>query len=210
MPKPSLRCDIKTSLDVCAQTYPNSHIFHRGVARVRVPILLKNGSCISLADLCLGAKSLKLQLVSHSPLPSQQLSESLELWQEVTGGEERWRERREAAERQKTEGRWEDKEILTNMERSRVRKERWWKQGWVEKAIRRGDTILWVWEVGKFQGWITAALQADSVWGGRVCLDKTAWQLHCWCPALGWLISKAEFDAGGRDPARGTGMRCLV
>lgn len=31
-----------------------------------------------------------------------------------------------------------------------------------------------VWEVGKFQGWITGALQADSVWGGRVCLDKTA------------------------------------
>lgn len=68
---------------------------------------------------------------------------------------------------------------------------------------RRGDMMLWVWEVGKFQGWITGALQADSVWGGRVCLDKTAWQLHCRCPALGWLISKAEFDAGGR----GVGMK---
>lgn len=38
----------------------------------------------------------------------------------------------------------------------------------------RGDMILRVGEVGKFQGWITAALEADNVWGGRVCLDKTA------------------------------------
>lgn len=39
---------------------------------------------------------------------------------------------------------------------------------------RRGGTMLRFWEVGKFQGWITGALQADSVWGGRVCLDKKA------------------------------------
>lgn len=39
-------------------------------------ILLKNVNCISLADLGLRATSLKLQLVSHNPLPSQQLSES--------------------------------------------------------------------------------------------------------------------------------------
>ena len=38
----------------------------------------------------------------------------------------------------------------------------------------RGDVMLRLWEVGKFQSWITGALQADSVRGGRVCLDKTA------------------------------------
>lgn len=39
---------------------------------------------------------------------------------------------------------------------------------------RRGDMMLRFWEAGKFQGWITEALHADSVRGGRVCLDKTA------------------------------------
>lgn len=35
------------------------------------------------------------------------------------------------------------------------------------------EEVMRVREVGKFQGWIKGALQAGSVWGGRVCLDKT-------------------------------------
>lgn len=38
---------------------------HGGVFGVRVLFRVKNGNCISLADLGLGAKSLKLQMVSH-------------------------------------------------------------------------------------------------------------------------------------------------
>lgn len=38
---------------------------HGGVFEVRVLYRVKNGNCISLADLGLGAKSLKLQMVSH-------------------------------------------------------------------------------------------------------------------------------------------------
>lgn len=64
-----------------------THKFRREVEGVRVIILLENANCISLADLGLGAKSLKLQLVSHNPLPSQQPSESLGPQQEVMGGE---------------------------------------------------------------------------------------------------------------------------
>ena len=74
--------------------FTHTHTFRRGVAGVRVLTLWKNGNCISLADLGLGAKSLKLQLVSHNPLPSQQLSESLGPQQEVMGAEGRrseWR-----------------------------------------------------------------------------------------------------------------------
>lgn len=70
---------------ICKCTYT----FHRGDAGVRVLFQLKNGYCISLADLGLGAKSLNLQLVSHNPLPLQQLSESLGPWQEVIGEEGR-------------------------------------------------------------------------------------------------------------------------
>lgn len=44
----------------------------------------------------------------------------------------------------------------------------------MEERLRRDEDMLCFWEVGKFQGWITGALQADSVWGGKVCLDKTA------------------------------------
>lgn len=47
---------------------------------MRVLILLKNGNCISLAYLGLGAKSLK----TAAGIP--QLSESLGHWQEVTRG----------------------------------------------------------------------------------------------------------------------------
>lgn len=106
----SLRCKMK-SLSVCAHTHTHmqihnicTHIFRRGVAGVRVLIPLKNGNCISLADLGPGAKSLKLQLVSHNPLPSQQLSKSLGRWQGVMGVERRRSEWRWVGRQKKVRG----------------------------------------------------------------------------------------------------------
>lgn len=90
--------DVMSKSSLNMQINPHTHIFCRSVAGVRVLIRLKNGDCISLADLSLGAKSLKLQLVSHNPLPSQQLCESLGPWQEVMRGEERGLKKRESGE----------------------------------------------------------------------------------------------------------------
>lgn len=81
---------VSMSVRIITHSHNHTHIFCRGVAGVRVLIQLKNGNCISRADLCRGAKSLKLQLASHNPLPSQHLGESLGPWQEVIGAEVEW------------------------------------------------------------------------------------------------------------------------
>lgn len=102
----------------------------------------ENGNCVSAAELSLGAKSLKLQLLSHNSPQSQQLSDSPGLQQEVKG----WNREMGDYKKKKKKGIQRVREVVEDMKM--LRKE--------EQFFISDENISnEIWNVGIFDGCTT-------------------------------------------------------